>query len=167
MRNFAFEGTAFLNSGLFAGTENLPFASRRARKPFYGESGCLEHSSHYPFGAVRGEDTAGIHLPVQVVEEGLTPHFRLFFGCKGIEIDHIVVRLKIEVREISFYFVQREVGREADGTVPGSSMQGIELFAGFRGDYLRISQFPYDVFSQRVPLNAGETDFSLLLFGFQ
>ena len=101
MRNFAFEGTAFSDSGRFAGTKNLPFASRRARQTFYGESGRLKHSPHHAFGTVSSKDATRCRLPVQTVEKGLAPHFRLFLRGEGIEINHVVVRLEVEVGEVA------------------------------------------------------------------
>ena len=77
----------------FGSPQDFPFASRRARQTFHRESCRLQHT---PYSS-------------QSVEQGLCPHFRLFFRCEGIEVDDVVGGGKGIRGEVCFYLVQGEI----------------------------------------------------------
>ena len=49
---------------------------------------------------------------IQFVENVLAPHFRLFFRCKCIEVNNIILLGKCVVRKVCIYFMQCEVRRD-------------------------------------------------------
>lgn len=74
------------------GAEDFALAGGWAGEAFGLEADGGEEASDSSFGAVGGEDGAGVHGVVYSAEYGFLPHLRLFLGSEGVEVDDIQLR---------------------------------------------------------------------------
>ena len=67
------------------------FATRRTGKTLYPKSDGLQKPADNAFCTICGQYAVVVHGGIYVPEKLFAPHFRLFFGSKGIEIDKVEV----------------------------------------------------------------------------
>ena len=151
----------------FCGADYFAFSAGRSGEAFHCESGALEHASHYAFGAIGGEDSSGIEHGEKVVEECLAPHFGLFFGRKGVEIDDVEAGREIVMGEVSLNLKEFEPLRDARGDAPRSAMQCKISVAAVAPNDGRIVEASQHIFAERMALDAGVMNMPMALFSFE
>src|ERR1035437_3108816 len=83
--------------------------SWRTRQTLYLKSGRLHCTTNNAFGTISCKNCTDIALNKYFLKKLHRPHFRLFLGRKGIEINNIKHFIEVELSKVCFNFCEPKI----------------------------------------------------------
>ena len=102
-----------------------------------------------------------------MIKQRLAPHFGLFLGSEGIEINYIKAFIGLPGGEVSFYFAEGEMGSYLYRDIPCSTMKTVECLTALGSDLFGIIHLADEIFGQWVAFQSCETDVASACFSLQ